>query len=589
MPAFQSTGKVGAAGEPARRMGRTKFYCVADDGSFQISARGFDVLRTPQINKGTAFTEREREALGLVGLLPPAVLTLEQQAERAYELFVKQADDLARNTFLTAMRDRNETLFFHLLASHVVEMLPVIYTPTVGLAIQQYSHQLRRPRGVFLSIDRPHEIESALRNNEAGDGPDDVDLIVATDAEAILGIGDWGVGGIDICIGKLSVYTAAAGIDPSRTIPVMLDVGTNRQSLLDDPLYLGYRNRRVRGDPYRAFIDAYVSTALRVYPNALLHWEDLGASNARWVLNTYRSSICTFNDDVQGTASIVLAAVVGALKVARGRLRDQRFVIFGAGTAGSGVADLIAEAMTSDGLSREEAARRFWCVDRNGLLIEDMLDLYDFQRPYARPTSEVAQWHRDPERGIALAEVVRRVAPTVLIGSSGVTGAFDEAIVRQMARGTPRPIILPLSNPTALAEAEPGNLIAWSDGKALIATGSPFAPVEYGGAMYFIAQANNAMIFPGLGLGTIVTRARLISDGMFAAAAAAIADMVDASQLGAPILPPMERMRDVSIRVAVAVASQALREGLARVVPPDVEAAVRNAMWQPRYRCIEAI
>jgi len=589
MPAFRSTGKVGAASEATHRMGRTKFYCEAPDGSFRVSARGSDVLRTPQINKGTAFTEREREALGLVGLLPPAVLTLEQQAERAYELFRAQADDLAKNTFLTALRDRNETLFFHLLTSHVVEMLPIIYTPTVGLAIQQYSHQFRRPRGIFLSIDRPHEIESSLRNNEAGDGPDDVDLIVATDAEAILGIGDWGVGGMDICIGKLAVYTAAAGIDPSRTIPVMLDVGTDRQSLLDDPLYLGYRNRRVRGDRYRAFIDTYVSTALRVYPNALLHWEDLAASNARYVLNTYRSSVCTFDDDIQGTASMVLAAVVGALKVTRGRLGDQRFVIFGAGTAGIGVADLIAEAMTSDGLSHEEAVRRFWCVDRNGLLTEDMRELYDFQRPYARPADEVAPWDRHPERGIALAEVVRRVDPTVLIGASGVTGAFDEEIVRQMARGTPRPIILPLSNPTALAEAKPGNLIAWSDGKALVATGSPFAPVVYSGATYVIAQANNAIIFPGLGLGTIVTRARLISDGMFAAAAAAIADMVDASRVGAPILPPMERIHDVSMRVAVAVASQAMREGLARVAPADVEAAVRNAMWQPRYRRIEAI
>jgi malate dehydrogenase (oxaloacetate-decarboxylating) len=589
MPALQSTGKVGAPGEGAGPMGRPKFYCVADDGSFRISARGFDVLRTPQINKGTAFSQKEREALALVGLLPPAVLTLDQQAERAYELFVKQADDLARNTFLTALRDRNETLFFHLVTSHVVEMLPIIYTPTVGLAIQQYSHQFRRPRGVFLSIDRPDEIESALRNNEAGGGPSDIDLIVATDAEAILGIGDWGVGGIDICIGKLAVYTAAAGIDPSRTIPVMLDVGTDRQSLLDDPLYLGYRHPRVRGEEYRAFIDKYIATALRVYPNAVLHWEDLGASNARWVLNTYRSSICTFDDDLQGTASIVLAAVVGALKASRGRLRDQKFVIFGAGTAGCGIADLIVEAMASEGLSREEAARQFWCIDRNGLLIDSMLALYDFQRPYARPASEVASWHRDLEFGITLAEVVRHVDPTVLIGTSGVTGAFDEAIVRQMARGTPRPIILPLSNPTALAEAEPVNLIAWTEGKALIATGSPFAPVTYGGATYCIPQANNAMIFPGLGLGTIVTRARVISDGMFVAAAAEIADMVDPSQLGAPILPPMEHMQDVSIRVAVAVATAAVREGLARVTPPDVQTAVRNAMWQPCYRRIEAV
>jgi malate dehydrogenase (oxaloacetate-decarboxylating) len=369
----------------------------------------------------------------------------------------------------------------------------------------------------------------------------------------------------------------------------MLDVCTDRESLLEDPLYLGYRNRRVRGERYRAFIDNYVSTALRVYPNALLHWEDLGASNARYVLNAYRSKICTFNDDIQGTASIVLAAVLGALKVLRGRLRDQRFVIFGAGTAGCGIADLIADAMTSDALSQEEAARQIWCVDRGGLLVEGMPGLYDFQKSYARPASEVAAWQRDSERGIALAEVVRHVAPTVLIGSSGVTGAFDEATVRQMARGTPRPIILPLSNPTALAEAEPANLVTWSEGKALIATGSPFSPVVYDGVTYVVAQANNAMIFPGLGLGTIVTRARLISDGMFAAAAAAIAGLTDAGQLGAPILPPMERIRDVSVRVAVAVASQALHEGLARVVPPDIEAAVLSAMWKPHYRHIEAI
>ncbi len=568
---------------------RPKFYRVADDGTFEISARGFDVLHTPQINKGTAFTAQEREALGLTGLLPPAVLSIEQQAERAYELFAMQANDLAKNRFLTAMRDRNEALFFYLVASHIVEMLPVIYTPTVGLAIQQYSHQFRRPRGIFLSIDRPEEMEEAFRNAEAASDGSDVDLIVATDAEAILGIGDWGVGGIDICIGKLSVYTAAAGIDPSRAIPVVLDVGTDRQSLLDDPLYLGYRHPRVRGERYRAFIDTYISTALRLYPNALLHWEDVNATNARWILTTYRSSICTFNDDIQGTAAVVLAAVMAAMKVAGSRIRDQKFVIFGAGTAGCGTADLLVNAIANEGLSREEATRRFWCVDRCGLLVDDMPGLHDFQKRYARPAAEVAQWNRDGERGITLEEVVRRVAPSVLIGSSGVTGAFGESIVRQMAKGTPRPIILPLSNPTALAEAVPADLIAWTDGKALIATGSPFQPVIYGGATYDIGQANNAMLFPGLGLGTIVTRPRLISDGMFMAAAHAITEMVDASHLGASILPPVSNVRDVSIRVAVAVAKQALREGLARVNPPDVAAAIRNAMWEPRYRPIRAI
>jgi len=565
----------------------TKFYRVDESGAFEISARGFDILHTPQINKGTAFTIEERRALGLTGLLPPAVLTMEQQAERAYELFRKQSDDLARNTFLTALQDRNETLFFHLLGGHIVEMLPVIYTPTVGLAIQQYSHQYRRPRGIFLSIDRPDEIEEALSSAEAG--PDDVDLIVASDAEAILGIGDWGVGGIDICVGKLAVYTAAAGIDPSRAIPVMLDVGTDRQALLDDPLYLGYRHPRVRGEKYHAFIDKFIATALRLYPNALLHWEDFGAVNARWILNAYRSLICTFNDDVQGTAGIVLAAVMAALNVSGGRIREQKIVIFGAGTAGCGIADLVRNAMTNDGLSAEAAARQFWCVGRHGLLIDEMGDLRDFQRPYARPAAEVAEWKVDGERGITLAEVVRRIQPTILIGSSAVAGAFTESIVRQMAEGTPRPVVLPLSNPTALAEAVPADLIRWTGGKALIATGSPFDSVIYNGTTFTIGQANNAMLFPGLGLGTIVTRARLVSDGMFTAAACAIAEMVDAPQLGASILPAVANVREVSVRVAIAVAEHAVREGLARVNPPNLEAAIREAIWEPRYRSIKAV
>ncbi|HVS47230.1 MAG TPA: NAD-dependent malic enzyme [Verrucomicrobiae bacterium] len=567
----------------------TKFYRVDENGAFEISARGFDVLRTPQINKGTAFTFDERRALGLTGLLPPAVLTIEQQAQRAYELFKKQANDLARYTFLTAMQERNEALFAHLLAAHVVEMLPIVYTPTVGLAIEQYSHQYRRPRGVFLSIDRPDEIEEALLNAQAGADADDIDLIVATDAEAILGIGDWGVGGIDICTGKLAVYTAAAGIDPSRAIPVMLDVGTDRQSLLDDPLYLGYRHPRVRGEQYQAFIDKYVATALRLYPNALLHWEDFSAVNARWILNTYRSSICTFNDDIQGTAAIVLAAATSAIKVADSRMRDQKIVVFGAGTAGCGIADLIRNAMMSDGLAAEAAARRFWCVDRAGLLVDDMGDLRDFQRQYARPAADVAGWQRDGERGIGLEEVVRRIQPTILIGSSGVSGAFSEPVVRLMAKGTPRPVILALSNPTALAEAVPTDLIHWTDGKALIATGSPFDSVIYNSTTYTIAQSNNAMLFPGLGLGTIVTRARMISDEMFIAAAHTIAEMVDASQLGAPILPAVANLREVSVCVAIAVAKQAVREGLARVNPPNLETAIRNAMWEPRYRPIKAI
>lgn len=566
---------------------QTNFYRVAEDGSFEVSARGFDILRTPQINKGTAFSTDERKALGLVGLLPPAILTIEQQAERAYEILEK-LDNLGRYRFLTGVRDRNETLFFHIVASHIVETLPVIYTPTVGLAIQQYSRQFRRPHGIFLSIDRQDEMEEAFRNADPG-GDAAIDLVVATDAEAILGIGDWGVGGIDICVGKLSVYTAAGGIDPARAIPVVLDVGTDRQSLLDDPLYLGYRHPRVRGDAYRAFIDKYISTVLRLYPNALLHWEDLGAPNARWILDRYRSSICTFNDDIQGTAGTVLAAVTSALKVTRGRLRDQKIVIFGAGTAGCGIADLIVNAMASEGHSAQDAARCFWCIDRNGLLVDDTPNLPGFQKPYARAAGEVADWQRDGERGITLDEVVRRVQPTILIGSSGVTGAFTESVVRDMAKSTPRPVILPLSNPTALAEAAPADLIAWTDGKALVATGSPFAPVIYNGVTYSIAQCNNAMLFPGLGLGTIVSRARLITDRMFMAAAHAIADLVNAWELGVSILPPIADVREVSVRVGVAVAEQAVREGLARATPSDLEAAVRGTMWEPRYRAMKAV
>jgi malate dehydrogenase (oxaloacetate-decarboxylating) len=564
-----------------------KPYRVDAQGTLEISARGFEVLHTPQINKGTAFTHEEREALGLTGLLPPAVLTIEQQAQRAYELFRKQPNDLAKNTFLTAMQDRNETLFFYLLGSHVVEMLPIVYTPTVGLAISQYSQQFRRPRGVFLSIDRPDQIEEALLND--GAPPDQIDLLIATDAEAILGIGDWGVGGIDICVGKLAVYTAAAGIEPARAIPVMLDVGTDRQSLLDDPLYLGYRHPRVRGERYQAFIDAYISTAQRIFPNALLHWEDFGAMNARWILGEYRDKVCTFNDDIQGSASIVLAAVLSAIRVAGGALGDQRVIVFGAGTAGVGVADLIRTAMVTEGLSPDDAARCFWAVDRYGLLTQGMPELRDFQAPYARPPSEVATWTRDGEHGITLDEVVRRVRPTILIGSSAQSGAFNESIIREMAAHAARPIILPLSNPTSLAEAVPADLLRWTGGKALIATGSPFDLVVLDGVTYTIAQANNAMLFPGLGLGAIVTRARLLTDGMFTAAARAIADMVDMRQPGASILPAVANLREVSVTVALAVAREAQRAGLTRVDPPDLERAIRDAMWEPRYRPIRAV
>ncbi len=545
-------------------------------------------MANPFLNKDAAFTVEERRELGLVGLLPVAYLSLEEQVARAYEQYLALPDDWGRHVYLAAVHERNEVLYYRLLCEHLRDMLPIIYTPTVALAIEHYSHKYRRPRGVYLCIDQPEEIEEALRN--FGADSSDIDLIVATDAEAILGIGDWGVGGIDIAVGKLAVYTAAAGIDPSRVIPVMLDVGTNRESLLTDPLYMGFRRSRVRGVRYDAFIDRYVQTASRLFPNALLHWEDFGPDNARRIVERYQDRVCTFNDDMQGTGAVVLAAVRGALGAAGSRMRDQRVVIFGAGTAGVGIVDQLSDAMVRDGLTRAEATCRFWCLGRNGLLTDAPgLQLRDFQIPLARLSSEVAGWARDTGGGIGLAEVVRRVHPTILIGTSGVAHAFTEEIVSEMAAHADRPVILPLSNPTPLAEAFPAELLQWTGGRALIATESPFAPITYQKTTYAIAQANNALLFPGLGLGAIVSRARVISDGMLAAAAQAVSDMVDANQPGASLLPQVDSLRAVSAAVAVAVAQAAVVEGVAQAKLGDVVQQVQEAMWQPVYEPVRAL
>ncbi|MEU7556898.1 NAD-dependent malic enzyme [Streptomyces eurythermus] len=558
----------------------------------KVTARGRAVLGDPRINRGTAFTQAERRALDLVGLVPPRVLTQDQQAERAYGQFREQPDDLAKSVNLTALHDRNEVLFYRLVGDHLEEMLPIVYTPTVGTAIRRYSTEYRRPRGVYLSVDAPGDIERSLR--ASGLGADDVDLIVATDGEGILGIGDWGVGGIDIAVGKLAVYTAAAGIDPRRTLPVMLDVGTNRRELLDNSLYLGNRHPRVDRDTYDAFIDAYVTTATRLFPGALLHWEDFGTANARRILDHYRDRVCTFNDDIQGTGAVNLAAVLSGVRAAGVPLPEHRIVVFGAGTAGIGVADQLRDALIAEGLSEAEALARFWCVDRYGLLTDGQGDrLSDVQRPYARPAAETDGWRRDENLpGIPLAEVVRRVRPTVLIGTSGQGGAFREEIVREMARHTARPIILPMSNPTDLAEATPADLLDWTDGKALVATGSPFAPVERDGTTYEIGQANNALVFPGLGLGTIVARASRVTDRMLRAAADAVARRTadaEVSRLDAPLLPPIRELRGTSEAVAVAVARAAVDEGVARAALDDVEAAVRAARWEPVYPPLEAV
>ncbi|OHV72064.1 NAD-dependent malic enzyme [Pseudofrankia sp. BMG5.36] len=563
-------------------MSRRRFW--VDRDAFGTKARGADVLNMPLLNKGTAFSREERRALGLEGLLPPMVLTLDDQVVRVYEQYHQQPTDLLKNVFLAMLQDNDEVLFYRLLGDHLREMLPIVYDPTVGEAIKRYSHEYRRPRGVYLSIDEPDRLRAALADLDLG--ADDVDLLVASDAEEILGIGDWGVGGIDIAVGKLAVYTAAAGLDPGRVIPVGLDVGTDNENLLTDPSYVGNRHRRVRGQRYDEFIDAYVSAARELFPNAVLHWEDFGPSNGRRILQKYRDRLCTFNDDMQGTGAITLGAVLSGLRVAGTRLRDQRIVIFGAGTAGVGIADQLRDAMVRDGLDRDTATQRIWCVDKPGLLTADMTDLRDYQVPYARPTGEVAGWQRDGR--IGLAETVANVKPTILVGTSTVPRAFSEEIVREMARHVDRPIIFPLSNPTERIEAMPAQLIPWTDGRGLICTGIPVPPVTYNGVTYSIGQANNALLYPGLGLGAVVSRATRISDGMLAAAADAVAGLVDVRTPGASLLPQVENLRAVSAAAAVAVADRAAVEGLARATLTDTARQVQEAMWRPEYRQVKA-
>ena len=483
----------------------------------RIRARGNDVLRIPIVNRGTAFTEAERRALGLVGLLPTGVSSMEAQVRRTYGQYRSQPDALAKHLYLAALRDRNEVLFYRLLTDHLQEMLPIVYTPTIGEVIERFSHEYNRPRGVFLSIDHPDDIEGSLANY--GLGAEDCDLIVATDSEGILGIGDQGVGGIQISIGKLTVYTAAGGIHPRRVIPVVLDAGTDNLRLLNDELYLGARHARVHGRRYDEFIDAYVTAATKLFPKALLHWEDFGASNARRILDRYADRCCTF----------------------KGLLTDDR-------TAG----------------------------------------MRDYQVPYAWPTAEVSGW-AGPSGVIGLAEVVAHAAPTVLIGTSTQAGAFSEPIVRDMAAQVERPIILPLSNPTSRCEAHPADLIRWTGGRALVATGSPFPPVDHDGRRYVVAQANNALVFPGLGLGVAVSRARRISDPMLAAAADAVAELSDATEPGSALLPPVDDLRLVSAAVGIAVARAAAAEGLAEVELHAPVQQVHEAMWRPEYPRVEAV
>ena len=540
-----------------------------------------EILQNPLTNKDTAFTVEERKKYGLIGRLPAAVETLDQQAVRAYRQYASYAENIEKYIFLDQLHNRNEVLYYKLLTDHLAEMLPIVYDPTVGEAIKKWSRDYRRSRAVYLDINHPEAIRESLKS--LGLGANDVDLIVVSDAEEILGIGDWGVNGTDISVGKLAVYTAAAGIDPARTIAVNLDVGTDNEALLNDPAYLGNRHARVRGERYDALIAAYLKTAAELFPNALLHFEDFGPSNARRILVENRERYRIFNDDMQGTGAIVMAAVFSGLKVTKQDFAEQRLVVYGAGTAGTGMADQISAAMQRDGLSREEAKKRVWLIDINGLVTDDMPNLPDYQQEYARPAAEVAAWTKTNSK-ISLLEVVKQIRPTILIGTSTDHGAFTEEVVKALCAGVERPILLPLSNPTEKIEVMPADAVQWSDGKALISVGIPVPPVSYKSVNYHIGQANNAMLYPGLGLGVIVSGAKEVTDGMLLAAAEAVASQVNPQDTGASLLPPVDNLRASSATVAVAVAKQAVKDGVATKQPENWVQAVQDVMWQPVYR-----
>ncbi|KIU22364.1 malolactic enzyme [Weissella cibaria] len=540
--------------------------------------RGQEILNNPFLNKGTAFTEAEREEFGLTGMLPAHVQTIQEQADQAYAQYLTKVNDVEKRIFLSTLFDTNRTLFYYLVDQHVAEFMPVVYDPTIADTIENYSALFVNPQNAaFLDINHPENIEATLKN--AADGRD-IKLLVATDAEGILGIGDWGVQGVDIAVGKLMVYTAAAGIDPASVLPVSVDAGTNRKELLADPLYLGNRHERVRGYQYFEFIDKFVKTAQSLFPEMYLHFEDFGRSTATKILNTYKNEWPTFNDDIQGTGIVVTSAVLGALAITGEDIKTQTYLTYGGGSAGTGIANRVLAEFMQQGLSEEEARKHFYMVDRQGLLFDDDETLTPEQKPFARSRSEF----ENADELTDLLSVVKTVKPTVLVGTSTNPGSFTKEVVEAMVANTDYPKIFPLSNPTKLHEAMPDDLIKWSDGKALVATGVPVDPVTASnGVTYEIGQANNILVYPGLGLGTIVAKAKVLSDGMISAAAHALGGMVDASQPGAPVLPPVSRLSEMSFRVAVAVAKQAVAEGLNQVEIDDVEAAVKAAQWTPEY------
>ncbi|HZN31877.1 MAG TPA: NAD-dependent malic enzyme [Xanthobacteraceae bacterium] len=548
----------------------------------ETELQGYELLNDPLLNKGTAFSEQEREIFGLHGLLPPNVASLDEQVGRRLQALRQLPTDLARYVFLRGLQDSNEVLFYALLVRNLSETLPVVYTPAVGLGCQRFSHVFRKPRGLFLSIPHRERIGSILANPHF----DNVETIVVTDGERILGLGDQGAGGMGIPIGKLALYTGCGGLHPASTLPIMLDVGTDNPGCLADPLYIGWHHARVRGAAYDEFVEAFVSAVIARWPHVLLQWEDFARDNATRLLERYRDRLCTFNDDIQGTAAVATGALLAAVNVTGVPFKDHRIAVLGAGSAGSGISSLLLRAMVADGLPESEARKRFFLVDREGLLVEGMRGILPFQERFVQARSAVADWRLHQPDRIDLLDVVRNAKPTVLIGVSGQPGAFTQEVVRTMAQLTERPVIFPLSNPTSRSEATPADLIDWTDGRAVIGTGSPFPPVLRKGRPQPVDQTNNAYVFPGLGLGAIAAQARRVSDGMLMAAARALADASPARHdAGANLLPPVDELRRVSYRVAVAVALAAQAEGLAQPTTRDaLEARIQSKMWTPVYR-----
>lgn len=539
--------------------------------------RGHDILNNPFLNKGTAFTMEERKELGLLGILPPYVQTIEEQAEQAYQHFLRKPSNLEKRHFLMEIFNTNRTLFYYLFNQHIVEFNPIVYDPVIAETIEEYSELYVDPQyAAYLDINHPENIEETLKN-AAGDR--DIRLIVVTDAEGILGIGDWGVQGVDISVGKLMIYTAAAGIDPASVMPLVIDAGTNRKELLENPMYLGNRHEHVTGDKYYEFIDKFVQTAENMFPKLYLHWEDFGRSNAANILNKYKKEIPTFNDDIQGTGIVVLGGIFGAMDITGEKLTDQVYLCYGGGSAGAGIADRVHAEMVSEGLTPEEAYKHFFMIDKQGLLFDDMEDLTPAQKPFAKKREDFA----DCGDMTSLLNVIKTVKPTILVGTSTDAGAFTKEVVEAMCENTERPVIFPISNPTKKLEATAKQVIEWSDGKAFVATGVPSGTVSYKGVDYQIGQANNALIYPGLGLGMLASEASLLTDEMIGAAAHSLSGLVDPGQPGAPVLPPFQYVAEVSIKVAEAVAKKAQEQGLAQAEEKDMAKAVRDLKWYPKY------